>query len=172
MLNQVNKPIDLEGARNVRELGGYVTSDGRVTRNGVFLRGDGTHALTEADLIKLHNAGITLVIDMRSPDEVEKFPSRFSAVEDIRYENVIMFDGLQLLFTSDEMPDSMAGLYCRLLDGCKEQYARIFRFFLDNEGVSLFHCTAAKDRTGVQKKPENPVSSQCFCLILRAFRIR
>ncbi len=139
----------LDGAHNVRELGGYQTSDGRTTKNGVFLRGDGTHALTDQDLRKLREVGVSLVVDMRSPDEVEKFPSRFYTDDNVRYENIIMFDGLQSLFAGKGIQNSMAGLYCCLLDECKEQYAKIFRLFIDNEGVSLFHCTAGKDRTGV-----------------------
>ncbi|MDD2417494.1 MAG: tyrosine-protein phosphatase [Oscillospiraceae bacterium] len=150
MIEKVNKPIKLDGAHNVRELGGYTTSDGRTTKNGVFLRGDGTHALTDQDLRILLEAGIYLVIDMRSPDEVEQFPSRFyMADNNIRYENIVMFDGLQSLFAGEEIQNSMAGLYCRLLDDCREQYSRIFRLFIDNDRASLFHCTAGKDRTGV-----------------------
>lgn len=146
---QVNEPMELEGARNVRELGGYETADGRYTKKGVYLRADGTHALTNGDLEKLQNAGVSLVVDMRSPDEVQLNPSKFYAAEDIRYENVVMFDGLQSSMFKEAMPKTMAELYCRLLDSCKSQYERIFRLFLENGGLSLFHCTAGKDRTGV-----------------------
>lgn len=146
---RVNEPFDLVGARNVRELGGYQTSDGHHTRKGVFLRADGTHALTDGDIAKLKDAGVSLVIDMRSPDEVERMPSRFSKIQNIQYENVVMFDGLQSSMFRDAMPKSMAELYCRLLDTCQQQYNTIFSMFIANRGTSLFHCTAGKDRTGV-----------------------
>lgn len=148
-MNKVNQPMDLEGARNVRELGGYETIDGHRTKKGVYLRADGTHALTDGDIAKLRRAGVRLVVDMRSPDEVQLSPSKFDSIDDIRYENVVMFDGLQSSMFREAMPRSMAELYCRLLDTCQSQYRRIFRLFLENSGVSLFHCTAGKDRTGV-----------------------
>jgi protein-tyrosine phosphatase len=149
MINEVNKPIKLDSAYNIRELGGYKTVDGRVTKKGVYLRGDGTHSLTPADLDILVKSGVTLVIDLRSPDEVTNYPSKFNSLKNIRYENIAMFDGLMTFFSTGEMPSSMADLYCWLLDNCQEQYKRIFRLFLNNDGVSLFHCTAGKDRTGV-----------------------
>lgn len=149
MTQKVNLPIKLCGAKNVRELGGYPTKDGRVTRCGVFLRGDGTHSLTPEDIDFLKKTGVTLVVDMRSPDEVGQYPSRFCSVPGVKYENVVMFDSLNSSLSKQELPGSMAELYCLLLKGCKSQYGMIFRLFLSNYGVSLFHCTAGKDRTGV-----------------------
>ncbi|HBT64564.1 MAG TPA: protein-tyrosine-phosphatase [Ruminococcaceae bacterium] len=149
MINRVNKPLRLDGAYNIRELGGYTTVDGKTTKTGVFLRGDGTQSLSDRDLDILNDIGVSLVVDLRSPDEVTEQPSRFHLCEHIRYENVVMFDGLRMFLASEKMPKSMAELYCILLDKCKEQYKRIFGYFLDNKGVSLFHCTAGKDRTGV-----------------------
>lgn len=146
---EINKPLKLESALNIRELGGYSTTQGRVTKKGVFLRGDSTHSLTPGDLDILINLGVTLVVDLRSPDEVKNLPSKFYSVENIQYENVPMFDGLASFFATGKMPGSMAELYCWLLDNCQEQYKRIFRMFLNNRGISLFHCTAGKDRTGV-----------------------
>ncbi len=150
MIQKVNKPIQLYGAKNVRELGGYPTKDGkRITRRGVFLRGDGTHALTPEDIDIIAKMGVTLVVDMRSPDEVKQYPSRLSSVKGVDYENVVMFDLPNSALSKDKLPGSMAELYCLLLSGCKQQYGRIFRLFLNNRGASLFHCTAGKDRTGV-----------------------
>jgi protein-tyrosine phosphatase len=149
MINRVNRPIRLDSAYNTRELGGYRTADGRFTRKGVYLRGDSTHSLTPGDLDRLIKAGVALVIDMRSPDEVSTHPSKFNSVGSVRYENIAMFDGLTTFFNTGRLPGSMAELYCWLLDNCKEQYRRIFRLFLNSGGASLFHCTAGKDRTGV-----------------------
>ena len=146
---EVNQPLPLEGARNVRELGGYPTQNSRRTRLGVYLRGDGTHALSAEDLDALHQRGVSLVVDMRSHDEVALSPSRFAEAAGVRYENIVMFDGMQSALFRSGMPESMAALYKGLLDSCRDKYAEIFRLFLNNPGVSLFHCTAGKDRTGV-----------------------
>ena len=47
---QANRPLPLDGAWNVRELGGYRTKDGRITRTGVFFRADGTSGLSRRDV--------------------------------------------------------------------------------------------------------------------------
>ena len=145
----VNPPLPLEGAWNIRELGGYPTRDGRMTRKGVFLRADGTHNLSARDVESLRERGVTLAVDLRSPEEVRRQPSRLAGQEGIRYENVSMFDRMHSALFQDDFPKSMAALYAQLLHNAGVEYARVFRLFLENDGVSLFHCTAGKDRTGV-----------------------
>lgn len=145
----VNRPLSLQGAFNVRDLGGYPLQDGGVTRRGVFYRADGTHALTAEDVKTLRGLGVTLAVDLRLPVEVERQPSRLAGCTGIRYENVAMFDGIQSAFLQNGVPASLSSLYESLLEHSRKQYARVFRLFLENEGASLFHCTAGKDRTGV-----------------------
>ena len=43
------KHIYLQGAHNVRDLGGYPTTDGRATRWGMLYRSDALNELTEND---------------------------------------------------------------------------------------------------------------------------
>lgn len=144
-----NRPLGLDGARNVRELGGYPAGAKMRTRQRVFLRSDGTHALTDKDLSALRELGVTLVVDLRSPEELRRQPSRLNGVEGIRYVHVSMFDGAQSSFFRDVLPPTMSELYINLLDHCTEQYRTIFGLFAENEGTSLFNCSAGKDRTGV-----------------------
>jgi len=147
MNHPINLPIPLEGALNIRELGGY-PANGKITKTGVFLRADSTHALTGEDMKALSGTGVTLVIDMRSPGEVTRQPSRFFGAVGVEYHNIIMLDGLQSLIQGNA-PTSLAEMYIDLLGACAGRYAQIFRLFLNNKGVSLFHCMAGKDRTGV-----------------------
>lgn len=111
----VNPPLPLEGAWNIRELGGYPTKDGRMTRKGVFLQADGTHNLSARDVESLRERGVTLAVDLRSPEEVRRQPSRLAGQEGIRYENVSMFDRMHSALFQDDFPKSMAALYAQLL---------------------------------------------------------
>jgi len=147
MNHPVNLPMPLGGALNIRELGGY-PANGGFTKTGAFLRADSTHSLTDEDVKVLRDAGVTLVIDMRSPGEISRQPSRFFDADGVEYHNIIMLDGLQSLIQGNA-PKSLAEMYIDLLGACADRYARIFRLFLNNKGVSLFHCMAGKDRTGV-----------------------
>lgn len=65
--------VRLQGAVNVRDLGGLPTIDGRVTRSGRALRADNLQGLTPADVHHLvHDLGLRTVIDLRTTVEVEK----------------------------------------------------------------------------------------------------
>ena len=71
----VDRIIELEGAVNFRDLGGYATVDGLRTRWRVLFRADGLGELTELDLDVLRQLGIRTVIDLRTGHELEQ--SRF-----------------------------------------------------------------------------------------------
>ena len=48
-MHEVSHLLPLEGASNVRDLGGYETEDGRATCTHMFLRAPALHELTERD---------------------------------------------------------------------------------------------------------------------------
>ena len=58
--------IALDGAHNVRDLGGYATGAGGLTRWRSLLRGDALHGLSAADIEALVAQDVTTVIDLRS----------------------------------------------------------------------------------------------------------
>jgi hypothetical protein len=66
--------LNLQGAPNFRDLGGYTTSDGRRTRWGVFYRSGKLDGLTFSDLSYLKNSGLKLDCDLRSDTEVASEP--------------------------------------------------------------------------------------------------
>src|SRR5215207_3537249 len=64
------RTIVLEGAHNVRDLGGYQIADGRAIAWRRLLRADGLHGLTTADLAQLAPLRLRTVIDLRREDEI------------------------------------------------------------------------------------------------------
>src|SRR5262245_22644223 len=81
--------IELEGAHNVRDLGGLRAGSGR-TRTGVLLRSDALDQLTAGDVRRLvEERGLAHVVDLRSANErVERgrgplgaTPLRYTEVE-------------------------------------------------------------------------------------------
>lgn len=140
--------LPLEGARNIRDLGGYPAGDGGVTRPNVFFRGDSTADLTPEDAALLESRGLTLVIDLRSVLETVHAPSRLDR-PGIRYRNIPMLDHLNSGPMAGSFPASMGEMYVELLEHAREDYREIFTELAGASGASLFHCTAGKDRTGV-----------------------
>lgn len=66
------RSIALEGAHNMRDLGGVQTTGGREVKRGVLFRADALHNLTDADLKTLAPLNIATVFDFRSPVELEQ----------------------------------------------------------------------------------------------------
>lgn len=62
--------IELEGLVNLRDVGGTPTMDGGRIASGRLLRSDNLQSLTEADIARLLELGLTDVVDLRSAFEV------------------------------------------------------------------------------------------------------
>lgn len=150
---QRNQPLEraivLEGAHNLRDLGGVPLPGGGQTRFGAFYRMDDPCGLTAADLARLDALGVRTVIDLRFAEEVARRPHPLAVAPGIRYENVPL--GMAMFDTPENqaMLADMGAFYCYLLDHGGDSWRHIFRLALATDGAVLFHCTAGKDRTGV-----------------------
>lgn len=149
--NWVRLPLD--GATNVRELGGYPTISGGQTKFHRFLRSDDLGRLTEYDKRFLYNYGVRAVIDLRDASEAEAMPD-CTIGPDVVYVNIPLLDfnaaevsELERKFSAESF--SMEPIYQRILENF-EGIRQCFRFIADApKGCVLFHCAVGKDRTGV-----------------------
>ena len=82
---QPGRYLEVEGAYNVRDLGGYETVDGRRTRWGTFVRADGLYNLPPTSQAALIDYGIRTVIDLRSTAEVLEQPNVFARSPGVSY---------------------------------------------------------------------------------------
>ena len=152
---QPARHLDVEGAYNVRELGGYRTADGRTTRWRTFLRADSLHQLPPASQAALIEYSVRAVIDLRDSAEVQEQPDVFSGSSEVAYYHRSL-RGDQPVIDADEMVEieeasEWFGLvYSLWLDRRKPQLARILAT-LAEPGVrpAVFHCAGGKDRTGL-----------------------
>lgn len=145
--------LPLEGAHNVRELGGFPVRGGGQTRYHRFLRADRLCDLTQADREFLRGYGVRAVIDLRDPTEVERDPD-VSLGDDVAFAN---FRLLELDISNLEEMErrwnrerpTFAQFYDLIL-ASRDNIARCFRFMAEApQGCVLFHCMAGKDRTGI-----------------------
>lgn len=157
MEDRVDQPprrLALDGARNVRDLGGYpyTAEDGTVgtTAFGSFLRGDSLRRLSARDIARLREYGLVRVIDVRSAFEVRHSRDPFSGGrhEGIDYLHIPMLDQLNSSGMRAQLPVCMFDVYRSLLDDATDEMRAVFEA-LDAPGCVLFHCRAGKDRTGV-----------------------
>lgn len=139
--------ISLEGACNVRDLGGYQTKEGREIQWGRFYRGDGQHKLTDRDQALLLGRGIHTVIDLRHAKEVSVAKDAFADSDNVAYHNV---DLINPATTNQPQVNSLGQLYLSMLDNSQDAFLRIFEILANpSDEAILFHCTAGKDRTGM-----------------------
>ncbi|MBP1844859.1 protein-tyrosine phosphatase [Rhizobium petrolearium] len=144
--------IALEGAHNVRDLGGYPTVTGSLTRWRSILRGDALHRLGPVDIGILLDHGLTTVIDLRNAHELATEINPFARHTKVRYHNTPLFSALAPV---EMMVDAASGFdmgdrYCQAIDECRPAIAEVLGTIANApEGIVLFHCSAGKDRTGV-----------------------
>ena len=157
--------IDLQGAANVRDVGGLTTIDGRATRAGVLLRADNLQGLTAADVERLTGSlGVRTVLDLRTTREVEQEgpgPLRATSVAHHHVSLIPEPPGEPAQAEIDRAvphrpdragatPTDMTGYYVGYLEDAPANLARALRLLADPAtGPALVHCAAGKDRTGV-----------------------
>ncbi|MCC8127645.1 MAG: tyrosine-protein phosphatase [Clostridiales bacterium] len=144
---RVSQPLPLDGAKNVRDLGGYPAKDGSMTASRVFLRADGLQNLTNSDIQELTDYGVCRIIDLRSDREREMMPDRIGFIPGY---HVGLLDQMNSEGFQGNGPDSMYALYQTLLDHSSEQIGTVIHLLAEvKERVVLYHCTGGKDRTGI-----------------------
>jgi len=127
---------------NLRDLGGYTTQNGNITKYERVLRSSAIYDLTEAEEKYLLDIGIKSVIDLRMPEEIQRHPSAFRDHDKIKYFNFPLSNAWPSL--EDEVPNT----YFNMIKDHKTM-ASIMKTIANTDGGVVFHCTAGKDRTGI-----------------------
>jgi protein-tyrosine phosphatase len=156
--------IELDGAVNVRDLGGLPAEDGRRVAEHRLLRGDNLQDLSPADVRRLvADIGLTTVIDLRSLAEVAaEGPGPLTMVGSLRHahhpilpEYGAATDAVAALAVrragavSRYPEDVTCGYYLGYLEDRPDQVVAALRGVAAASGAVLVHCAAGKDRTGV-----------------------
>lgn len=169
--------VPIAGLYNCRDLGGYPTTDGRMTRWGLLYRSDAPDHLGSSDWAYLKNMKLSSVIDLRSPAEIElnpdiavgekyhynfdpharvarkasETPSNKSNKDKQKVEKLVELSGTK---EGQErlirMQQQMVVQMRELVlsQKAKEAYTDFLNVLLRAEVPDLFHCQGGKDRTG------------------------
>jgi protein-tyrosine phosphatase len=163
---QADAAAALEGVRNFRDIGGLETADGRRVRHGRYFRSGHLAKPTETDRKTLTGLGIRLVVDLRSPADIELDGEDFLP-DGARWMNLPMTDPARHSdFWADIKSGDVALLRERLGDGKAEamiardyrdqivrradNHATLLNALIHTEGMpAVVHCSAGKDRAGI-----------------------
>jgi protein-tyrosine phosphatase len=148
--------IELDGALNLRDVGGW-DADGGVVAHGQLFRSDRLSELSDADLARFDELGVRTVIDLRHGHEVDDAPSKLWATVDHHHNIPMTGDSVQprtfleMAFSGemDGITDVDVGeIYIGMLTRHATDFGRAINLAV-SLAPSLFHCTAGKDRTGL-----------------------
>jgi protein-tyrosine phosphatase len=147
--------LNLAGASNFRDLGGYPARDGRKIRWRQLFRSNHLGHLTDADITVLRGLGVKSAFDFRGTEErtaahcgleeiaVHSLPIEPTVVADLRARRATG-QPLSSSAAQDVMRDSYRG-YVR---NNTPRFRTLFAHLLEDRAPLVIHCTAGKDRTG------------------------
>jgi protein tyrosine/serine phosphatase len=159
--------IDLDGAVNVRDLGGLPTGDGGTTVSGRLLRSENLQELTPADVTRLvDEIGVTTVVDLRSTNEVTiEGPAPLDALPGVRHahhpvltEFLDVSDTVKAALLTEAVEadrerypdDPMCGHYLGYLENRPDQVVGALRSIATAPGAAIVHCALTLTVAGVE----------------------
>jgi protein-tyrosine phosphatase len=147
----MSQRLSFPGLLNARDLGGYPTLDGQLTRTHSLVRADDLAQLTAEGLRALAQYGIETVVDLRWPEEASRDPSPVpQRLPGVRFEHISL-----LTHTEDEWRLRSRDVAKELwkvivLERVRVELRRVLVVIARaSAGGLLFHCVAGKDRTGL-----------------------
>jgi protein-tyrosine phosphatase len=150
-----DRHLNLSGASNFRDLGGYPTTDGRTVRWRQIFRSNHLGHLTDDDAAVLRQLGVRSAFDFRGAEErtaaqcgmseitVHSLPVEPTVVAALR---AIVAGGTPL--STDHAIEVMRESYSGYVQKNTERYRTLFAHLLADSAPLVIHCTAGKDRTG------------------------
>src|ERR1700676_1018529 len=147
--------LNLAGASNFRDLGGYPGRDGRTVRWRQIFRSNHLGHLTEADIGVLRGLGLKNAFDFRGSEEraattcaieeiaVHSLPIEPTVVAALR----ARVAGGALLSPGDGLK-VMRDSYRNYVRHNTPRFRSLFAHLLEDPAPLVIHCTAGKDRTG------------------------
>jgi protein-tyrosine phosphatase len=155
--------LPLQGAPNLRDIGGYVTGNGRHVRWGRVYRSGQLAQLTDKDYEYLADLGISAVCDFRRDDERRAAPTRWrgpnppenvwlpaeTATRPAATPTPSARELVAAGASAAEVAASMRASYEQYIVTFAPSYAAVIQRILQGSGPTLYHCSAGKDRTGV-----------------------
>ncbi|MDA0978943.1 MAG: tyrosine-protein phosphatase [Proteobacteria bacterium] len=148
--------VDIEGSVNLRDFGGYQTTDGRTIRRGQLFRCGTMAEIPEHAFDDFAGLDIGVICDLRGHDEVENSPTPDAEPFQCRI-HIPIWPGSSMQFqesarerqmTHEDFIEFMHQVTREIARDHVEAYKQLMRELVNTERGFLLHCSAGKDRTG------------------------
>ena len=146
--------LNLAGASNFRDVGGYPTSDGRSVRWRQIFRSNHLGHLTDADIEVVRGLGVKSAFDFRGTEErtaaackVEEIKVHSLPIEPTVVATLRARLQARALSSADAL-EIMRESYRGYVHLNTHSFRELFAQLLQDTAPLVIHCTAGKDRTG------------------------
>ncbi|MGK7953396.1 MAG: tyrosine-protein phosphatase [Xenococcaceae cyanobacterium] len=139
--------LQLSGCFNLRELGGYVTTEGKSISWRTVLRGDSLHKLASESQQAIMEYGVKTILDLRTPSEVNKELYPLSKSPEINYVNIPLLEAKN--FPQLRAKKTLLEHNCFMLEERSPQIKQILKAIANNQAAVVIHCAGGKERTGI-----------------------
>lgn len=173
--NDQKRKISVDGLTNIRDLGGYKSSNGKEIRFGKIYRSENLYNVTDEGMKSLEALELDKVIDFRGDDEIEVHPDRMPSsatyiqlpvtnpaelVELIPVEHQQEIRSSFVTGDFERFKEILNEYDINIEEGKLEKYVEFAELWNDefsgfmheilesNGKPILFHCEGGKDRTG------------------------
>ncbi|TDD47509.1 tyrosine-protein phosphatase [Kribbella antibiotica] len=136
--------LNWPGCRNVRDVGGLPTTDGRTIRYGVLVRSESLQYLTDEGVEAVRRSEVTRILDLRSDGEVQDWPTPFTGTA------IAVRQMLADPADPEHGQPTIIAACTWMLDRRPTLFAAAVKAIADEpEGAVVVHCHGGKDRTGM-----------------------
>ena len=149
-----SRHLNLQGASNFRDLGGYRTVDGRSVRWRQLFRSNHLGHLTETDVAIVRGLKLRSAFDFRG---IEERKAAICALEEVEVHSLPIEPTVVATLRARLAAGSLsAAVALEIMRESYRDYVRnntlrfraLFAHLLDDRAPLVIHCTAGKDRTG------------------------
>ena len=149
-----SRHLNLQGASNFRDLGGYRTVDGRSVRWRQLFRSNHLGHLTESDVAIVRGLKLRSAFDFRG---IEERKAAICALEEVEVHSLPIEPTVVATLRARLAAGSLsAAVALEIMRESYRDYVRnnthrfraLFAHLLDDRAPLVIHCTAGKDRTG------------------------
>jgi len=164
-ISQNQRVLNIDGALNFRDLGGYQSADGRRVKWGKMYRSAQLDRLSSQGIAEMAALDLRTVVDLRFSDETHKYPTILAAIPNAE---VLSWHDEQELDSDDkseamkrswrdsldsndpaQVREAMRINYPQKLYSHRAIYRKMLVRLSEGNTPLVFHCAAGKDRTGV-----------------------